>query len=312
MPKIVICCRTSDSFGIAGRIFDRLVSHFGRDSVALADLDPSDGAEKLHREQNSARGADVLLATVGRQWLDGIQNDNDPMSSIIGAALSLRIPTIPILVNGAKMPSSEQLPGAIKDFAFRNAYRVDSAQDFEYHLDRLIRTIGIIAERSRSEKRQTAGPDLPPAPPGPPVYAAPVRPLEGSSAAVFISHSSHDRKIAETLVQALESRGLRCWISSRDVAGGDNYQASIVRAIRVARIMLLVFTENANNSEEIKKELGLASRHNLTVIPVRIEDVLPNDALEFELATRQWIDFLGDWERAIDTLSKRISGILAD
>jgi hypothetical protein len=304
--------RTSDSFGIAGRIFDRLVSHFGRNSVALADLDPSDSADKFHRAQNSARGADVLLATVGQQWLDGIQNDNDPIRSIISAAQNLRIPTIPILVNGAKMPSSEQLPGAIKDSAFRNAYRVDSAQDFEYHLDRLIRAIGIIAERSRSEKRQTAGPDLPPAPPGPPGYAAPDRPLKGSSAAVFISHSSHDRKIAETLIQALESRGLRCWISSRDVAGGDNYQASIVRAIRVARIMLLVFTENANNSEEIKKELGLASRHNLTVIPVRIEDVLPNDALEFELATRQWIDFFGDWERAIDTLSKRISGILAD
>ena len=45
-----------------------------------------------------------------------------------------------------------------------------------------------------------------------------------TAAQIFISHSSHDRKIAETIVQALESRGLRCWISSRDVAGGENYQ----------------------------------------------------------------------------------------
>ena len=132
----------------------------------------------------------------------------------------------------------------------------------------------------------------------------------GTAAQIFISHSSHDRKIAETIVQALESRGLRCWISSRDVAGGENYQELIVRAIRNTKIMLLVFTDNANNSEEIKKELGLASRNKLTVIPVRIEDVLPNDALDFELATRQWIDFFGDWERALDTLCKRASQIL--
>ena len=105
-------------------------------------------------------------------------------------------------------------------------------------------------------------------------------------------------------------RGLRCWISSRDVAGGENYQEAIVHAIRNAKIMLLVFTDNANNSDEIKKELVLASRNKLTVIPVRIEDVLPNDALDFELATRQWINFFGDWERALDTLCKRASGIL--
>ena len=84
----------------------------------------------------------------------------------------------------------------------------------------------------------------------------------------------------------------------------------IVRAIRNTKIMLLIFTDNANNSDEIKKEIGLASRNKLTVIPVRIEDVLPNDALDFELATRQWIDFFGDWERALDTLCKRASQIL--
>ena len=116
--------------------------------------------------------------------------------------------------------------------------------------------------------------------------------------------------MAETICRALEARGLRCWISSRDVAGGDNYQAAIVRAIRQARIMLLVFTENANNSDEIKKEIALASRNKLTVIPLRIEDVLPNEALDFEFATRQWIDFFADWEQALDTLCTRVSGIL--
>ena len=128
---------------------------------------------------------------------------------------------------------------------------------------------------------------------------------------VFISYSSKDRRVAETICQALESRGQRCWIACRDVKPGENFQESIVRALRQARVMLLVFSSNANNSEEIKKELVLAGRHHVTVIPVRVEDVTPNDAFAYEFATRQWIDLFQDWEREIENLSLQIKQILA-
>jgi TIR domain len=92
---------------------------------------------------------------------------------------------------------------------------------------------------------------------------------------IFITYSSKDQKVARTICTALENRGLACWISFRNVKPGQNYQEQIVKAIRTAKIMVLVFTANANNSNEIKKELALASQHNLIVIPVRIEDVTP-------------------------------------
>jgi hypothetical protein len=98
------------------------------------------------------------------------------------------------------------------------------------------------------------------------------------SAPIFISYSSKDRDIAETIYRALESRGHVCWISCRDVNPGENFQEAIVRALRDAKLMLLIFTANANNSDEIKKELVLAGRHQVTVVPVRVEDVVPNDA----------------------------------
>jgi hypothetical protein len=130
------------------------------------------------------------------------------------------------------------------------------------------------------------------------------------SAPIFISYSSKDQDIAETICQGLEVRGLSCWIACRDVHPGENFQESIVRAIRSARIMLLVFTTNANNSDEIKKELVLAGRHQVTVIPVRAEDVAPSDAFAYEFATRQWVDLFKDWEREIESLSSRIGHIL--
>src|SRR5271170_8034589 len=131
------------------------------------------------------------------------------------------------------------------------------------------------------------------------------------SAPIFISYSSKDQDIAETICKALESRGQNCWISCRDVRAGDNFQEAIVRALRAARVMLLVFTSNANNSDEIKKELVLAGRHRVTVLPVRVEDVAPNDAFAYEFATRQWIDLFKDWEREIDRLGKQIDTIIA-
>ncbi|HXQ51992.1 MAG TPA: toll/interleukin-1 receptor domain-containing protein [Stellaceae bacterium] len=128
--------------------------------------------------------------------------------------------------------------------------------------------------------------------------------------AVFVSHSSRDAKVARSICNALELRGHRCWISSRDIGPGENFQEAIVRAIRQARLMVLVFTGNANNSNEIKKEMALASQANLTVIPVRVEDVVPNDAFAYEFATRQWIDTFGDWEQAIERLSLQVGTIL--
>ena len=86
-------------------------------------------------------------------------------------------------------------------------------------------------------------------------------------AQVFLSHSSKDQKAARTICAALENRGLKCWIASRDVGPGENFQEAIVRAIRTAKVMVLVFTSHANNSDEIKKELVLASQNRLAIIP---------------------------------------------
>jgi hypothetical protein len=129
---------------------------------------------------------------------------------------------------------------------------------------------------------------------------------------IFITYSSKDQKVARTICTALENRGLACWISFRNVKPGENYQEQIVKAIRTAKIMVLVFTANANNSNEIKKELALASQHNLIVIPVRIEDVTPSEAFAYEFATRQWIDLFGDWEDSITRLVEMIAAAISE
>lgn len=127
---------------------------------------------------------------------------------------------------------------------------------------------------------------------------------------IFLSHSSKDRATAETICRALESRGLTCWMSGRDIAPGENFQESIIRAIRCAGMMVLVFSANSNNSDEVKKEIALAGQHKLLVVPVRVEDVVPAEAFQYELATRQWIDLFENWEQAIERLTAQIKSVL--
>jgi hypothetical protein len=76
--------------------------------------------------------------------------------------------------------------------------------------------------------------------------------------------------------------------------------------------MLLVFTANSNRSDEMTKELALASQQKLMVLPLRVENVTPSDAFAYEFATRQWIDLFADWEHAMNNLSARLSAALDD
>lgn len=131
----------------------------------------------------------------------------------------------------------------------------------------------------------------------------------GRAPPVFVSYATADRKQALSICKALEGRGTECWIASRDVAPGENYQESIVRALRGARAMVLVFSDAANNSDEIKKELSLASRYHVPVVALRIADVEPSDAFAYELSTRQWIDAFDGWDRSIELLARRIADL---
>ena len=132
------------------------------------------------------------------------------------------------------------------------------------------------------------------------------------AASIFISFAGADLKTATEICQALEARGFSCWLAHRDIPAGENFQIAIVRAIRAAQAMVLLYTQHANHSDEVAKELALASQSRLRVAPLRLEAVIPNEALAYEFATRQWIDFTGDREAAMALLCQRLTVMLAD
>ena len=146
MAKITISYRRDDSMDITGRIFDRLISRYGRETV-FRDIDSiPPGLDFREHIQASIEDSDVLMVVVGPRWMGGsrhgrsrIHAETDYVRIEVEAALNRHIPVIPLLVGGADMPQPSQLPENIREFAYRNAVQIDSGRDFDHHMNGLIR-----------------------------------------------------------------------------------------------------------------------------------------------------------------------------
>ena len=123
---------------------------------------------------------------------------------------------------------------------------------------------------------------------------------------IFISYSSKDADFVTKLVRDLEKQDIRCWMSSRDIEPGADYQGAIVSAMERSAAVLLVFSENANASKEIIKELALASQKNRTVIPARIMDIVPKGAFEYQITNAQFVDLFRDYNNAVVRLGQAL------
>jgi hypothetical protein len=107
---------------------------------------------------------------------------------------------------------------------------------------------------------------------------------------VFIGYAHEDRSVAMEVCGRLETSGIRCWMAPRDIPLGRSWSEAIVEAINESRILILVFSANANASQQIPREVERAANRGLTIIPFRIEDVPPAASLELFISGQQWLD----------------------
>jgi len=107
---------------------------------------------------------------------------------------------------------------------------------------------------------------------------------------VFISYSSEDVNSAQQVCTLLEREGVTCWIAPRDVPPGANYPQEIIHAIESTGCMVLLLSGHSNVSSFVQSEVERAYSKRKPVLPLRIHDVLPSQALELFISGRQWID----------------------
>jgi tetratricopeptide (TPR) repeat protein len=129
---------------------------------------------------------------------------------------------------------------------------------------------------------------------------------------VFISYSVKDKTTADAICATLEANGIRVWIAPRDVMPGSDWGESIIEAIEQSKVMILVFSANSNASPQIKREIERSVNKGVTVVPFRIDDILPSKTLEYFISTQHWLDaFTPPLEKHLDSLVSILHSIFS-
>lgn len=148
MSGIFISYRRDDSAAYAGRLYDRLESHFGHDHIFM-DIDHIEpGEDFIEVIQKKLGAVDVAIVMIGKQWLDitdstGRRRLGDPDDFVrleITAILERKIRVIPVLVGGAVVPKSSELPDSLAPLVRRHAFEISDSR-FHSDVDKLIQTL---------------------------------------------------------------------------------------------------------------------------------------------------------------------------
>jgi TIR domain len=107
---------------------------------------------------------------------------------------------------------------------------------------------------------------------------------------VFVSYSQPDFACAMELVGRIEQEGINCWIAPRDIAPSADWAAEIIDAISNSHTMVLVFSGSSNESPQVRREVERAVHKQVSILPFRIENVLPSKSLEYFLSAQHWMD----------------------
>jgi hypothetical protein len=127
--KIFISYRRNDSEPYARHLFESLALRFGEESVFLDQSTIEPGAEFPRLIRDTIAGSGVMMVVIGPRWAgagDGlrkprIMDTRDWVRREIELGLRARLHLMPVLVDGAMMPKTNELPDSLRPLARLNA-----------------------------------------------------------------------------------------------------------------------------------------------------------------------------------------------
>ncbi|MBK8459165.1 MAG: TIR domain-containing protein, partial [Micropruina sp.] len=160
--RIFISYRRQDTAWPARQLYEAMVGRFGTSNVFKDVDDINPGDDFVEQIAGAVAQCNVLLALIGPQWLTvqdptGRRRIDDPDDFVrleIAAALSRGIRVVPILIDGAPMPSPQELPADLAALTRRQAVSIDPVS---FSTDRLFATLA-------ETLKPPAPPPLPPKP----------------------------------------------------------------------------------------------------------------------------------------------------
>jgi hypothetical protein len=138
--RIFISYRRRDG-DAAGRLFTALSVTFGAEQVFFDVADVSPGADWRESIVSAVASASVVVALIGPEWLVDIGTSvKDVVDIELAEAFRLQKRVIPVLIDGAQMPSLAELPGELAPLARRNALEIRT-EAWDSDVEHLVKTV---------------------------------------------------------------------------------------------------------------------------------------------------------------------------
>ena len=112
------------------------------------------------------------------------------------------------------------------------------------------------------------------------------------NAEVFISYASEDRERILDLVERLRGAGVSVWIDQMGIEGATMWSQEIVEAIDGCKVLILAISQRSTESENVVKELALASERRKKILPVCLDASGIPKSMEYQLAGIQRVEYV--------------------
>lgn len=149
MRSVFLSYRRNDTADVAGRLHHALRARYGKPNVFMDASSITPGAEFPSVLQAAVRRSGVMLVLIGPEWLGSdlgatpnrLSDSRDWVRREIELAIASGVTIIPVLINGAMLPTSTMLPESLQRLTNLQATALRRDPDFDVDLERLLKKI---------------------------------------------------------------------------------------------------------------------------------------------------------------------------
>jgi adenylate cyclase len=124
---------------------------------------------------------------------------------------------------------------------------------------------------------------------------------------VFVSYSRQDNDKVQELTTKLCSAGVGMWMDVRNIDGAAMWGEEIVNAVAKSKVLLLLVSKSSVVSQNVVKEVLLASERKGHILPVDLEHTEIPGSLKYALLGIQHIEyFRGDADEHMKSIIRSL------
>lgn len=146
MPQIYVIYRPEDTRKKSKDIIDALKKTYGESNIIYPDYD---GYVDVYQIEQAVQKSHYLLVVIGNYWADLVDESGqnllasvyDPVHMAIATAIKSRKRVVPILVDGASMPSRQRLPRELRPMITQDAVKLDKNSPIAKSLNKGLKDI---------------------------------------------------------------------------------------------------------------------------------------------------------------------------